>query len=168
MAMPTPEDRGVVYPVPGPGTRSRRVWEIADAVTEETGRRAERREVVERFVAENGNPNTATTQYQHWKATYDARDVSASFAERQPGDAGPEALKVAPDGRLVIPQDMRLAMLLGDDGHVTARVVDGELRLVSRASALRRMQAEAKGLKKPGESVVDAFLAERRGLWRAT
>ena len=161
--MPSPEDQGIAYPGPGPGTRGRRVWEIADAVTEETGRRAERREVVDRFVAENGNPNTATTQYQHWKANYGARD--APRTERQPGDAGPQSLKVAPDGRLVIPREMRLAMLLGDDGRVTARVVRGELRLVSRAGALRRMQAEAGRYKKPGESVVDSFLAERRGLW---
>lgn len=162
--MSTPEDQPIAYPVPGPGTRSRRVWEIADAVTEETGRRAERREVVDRFVAENGNRNTATTQYQHWKANHDAHDASVR-TERQSGDAGPQALKVAPDGRLVIPQEMRLAMRLGDDDRVTARVVRGELRLVSRAVALGRMQAEARQYKKPGESVVDAFLAERRGLW---
>lgn len=162
--MSRPKDQPIVYPVPRSGTRSRRVWEIADAVTEEAGRRAERREVVDRFVAENGNPNTATTQYQHWKANYDARDASAP-TERQSADVGPQALKVALDGRLVIPQEMRLAMRLGGDDRVTARVVRGELRLVTRVVALGRMQAEAGQYKKPGESVVDRFLAERRGLW---
>ena len=36
--MATLKDTRVVYPMPGEGTRTRRVWEIADAVTRETGR----------------------------------------------------------------------------------------------------------------------------------
>lgn len=66
--MASSQGKPVVYPMPGPGARTRRVWEIADAVTEEMGTRAERREVVRRFVAENGNPDTANTQYQRWKS----------------------------------------------------------------------------------------------------
>ncbi len=167
--MPIPEDRGVVYPVPRPGTRTRRVWEIADAVTEETGTRAERREVVRRFVAENGNPSTANTQYQHWKNAHDARGRREQKAMSNPtgraGDIGAQPLKVGSDGRVVIPQDMRAAMLLSDDGHVTARVVRGELRLISRPAAIERMQTETAALKEPGESVVDEFLSERRALW---
>ena len=155
--------------MPSAGTRTRRVWEIADAVTEETGARAERREVVRRFVAENGNPNTANTQYQHWKRAYDAREQAGHEATAIPtgraGDIGAQPLKVGPDGRVVIPQDMRAAMLLGEDGHVTARVVRGELRLISRPAAIERTQAEMAALKQPGESVVDAFLAERRAMW---
>lgn len=60
---------------------------------------------------------------------------------------------------------MRAAMVLGEDGHVTARVVWGELRLISRPAAIERMQAETAALKQPGESVVDQFLAERRAMW---
>ncbi len=165
----------VVYPMPGPGTRTRRVWEIADAVTEETGTRAERREVVRRFVAENGNPNTANTQYQYWKNTYDAHAQSAQRGQRgqktasnrprQLGHIGAQPLKVGADGRLVIPQDLRTAMLLSEDGHVTARVVDGELRLISRTAAIERMQTEAAVLTEAGQSIVDEFLSDRRAMW---
>ena len=59
-------------------------------------------------------------------------------------------------------------MFLGEDGHVTARVVDGELRLLARGAAIRRMQNEAKAYKTPGESVVDEFLRDRRALWGET
>ena len=51
------------------------------------------------------------------------------------------------------------------DGRVTARVEAGELRVTSRRIAIRRMQRELSEYKSPGESVVDAFLAERRALW---
>lgn len=164
--MDAAKDTPVLYPMPGEGTRTRRVWEIADAVTRETGRRAARRDVVERFVAENGNPNTANTQYQHWKAAFDAcgqsRETSAGSV---PGQFGPQSLKVSADGRVAIPRPMRAAMSLGEDGHVTARVVDGELRLVARGAAIRRMQNEARAYKNPGESVVDEFLGDRRAIW---
>ena len=164
--METPKNTRVLYPKPGEGTRTRRVWEIADAVTRETGHRAARRDVVERFVAENGNPNTANTQYQHWKAAFDTRRRSGETpAGPEDGHVGPQALKVAADGRVAIPQPMRAAMFLGEDGHVTARVVDGELRLLARAAAIRRIQNEAKAYKSPDESVVDEFLRDRRALW---
>ena len=164
--MDTSKDTRVLYPLPGEGTRTRRVWEIADAVTRETGHRAARRDVVERFVAENGNPNTANTQYQHWKAAFDAQGGSReASAGSEPGHVGPQSLKVSADGRVAIPQPMRAAMFLGEDGHVTARVVDGELRLVARGAAIRRMQNEARAYKRPGESVVDGFLRDRRAMW---
>ena len=56
-------------------------------------------------------------------------------------------------------------MFLGEDGHVTARMVDGELRLVARGAAIHRMQTEARAYKDPGESVVDEFLRDRRAMW---
>ncbi len=40
-----------------------RVWDIADEKTQETGRKASRKEVVERYLADGGNGNTASTQY---------------------------------------------------------------------------------------------------------
>lgn len=152
--------------MPRPGTRTRRVWEIADAITREKGRRAERRQVIERYVAENGNPNTGNTQYQYWKTDYDARHPAV---EQDPGAilaaVGAQSLKIAPDGRLVIPVEIRSAMELGEDGHVTARVVQGELRLISRAAAIKRIQNEARAGNTPREGVVDEFLAERRAMW---
>ena len=159
-------DRPVLRSRPHPGTRTGRVWEIADEITREKGRCAERREVIERYVAENGNRNTAGTQYQYWKKHHrETRSASASASSEKLREVEPQPLKVAADGRVLIPVEMREAMALGEDGRVTARVEAGELRLVSPAVAVRRMQARMRKFKKPGESIVDQFLAERRALW---
>lgn len=91
---------------PRPGTRTARVWDLADEITRERGRLAKVGEVRERVVAEGGNPNTANTQYYRWKASRDAAAV-----------------------------------------------------------AIRQVQARLRRRKRPGESVVDRFLAERRALW---
>ena len=151
---------------PHPGTLTGRVWEIADEITREKGRRAERREVIERYVAENGNRNTAGTQYQYWRKRHEeSRSGSAPASPGELREVEPQPLKVASDGRVLIPLEMREAMALGDDGRVTARVEGGELRIVSPAAAVRRIQARMQKFKKPGESIVDQFLAERRALW---
>ena len=60
---------------------------------------------------------------------------------------------------------MRKAIALGDDGRVTARVEAGELRLVTPAVAVQQIQARMRNYKKPGESIVDQFLADRRAMW---
>lgn len=155
---------------PRTGTRTGRIWEIADEITREAGRRAERREVIELYVAENGNRNTAGTQYQYWKKHYDEspKAPASAPAPASPEEhraVGPQSLKVAPDGRVLIPIEMREAIALGDDGRVTARVEAGELRLVSPAVAVRQIQARMRKYKKPGESIVDQFLADRRAMW---
>ena len=151
---------------PGPGTLTGRVREIADGITREAGRRAERREVIERYVAENGNPNTAATQYQHWKKHYEAvRKGSESAPSGRPRTIGLQPLRIAPDGRVLIPLEMREAMALEDDDRVLARVEEGELRLVSPTVAVQRIQSRMRRYGKPGESVVDRFLADRRKMW---
>ena len=158
--------RPVVRGRPHPGTLTGRVWEIADEITREKGRRAERREVIERYVAENGNRNTAGTQYQYWKKYHhEPRSVSAPASSEKLREVEPQPLKVASDGRVLIPLEMREAMVLGEDGRVTARVEAGELRIVSPAVAVRQIQVRMRKFKKPGESIVDQFLAERRALW---
>ena len=159
-------DAPVVHGRPRPSTLTGRVWEIADEITREKGRRAERREVIERYLAENGNRNTASTQYQYWKKHYDEpRRVPTPTSSDKLREVGPQSLKVAPDGRILIPLEMREAIALGDDGRVTARVEAGELRLVSPAVAVRQIQARMRKYKKPGESIVDQFLADRRAMW---
>lgn len=158
---------------PAPGTRTGRVWEIADAITLEKGRRAQRDEVIERYVAENGNLNTASTQYQRWKSHRDRQHEACESPSpgSDPASSGklrtvePQSLKVAADGRVLIPLEMRAAMALGDDGRVTARVEAGELRLVSPAVAVRQIQSRMKKYRRPGESVVDRFLSGRRAMW---
>ena len=159
-------DRPPVHGRPQPATLTGRVWEIADEITRERGRRAERREVIERCVAEDGNRNTASTQYQRWKKQYDElRSVSAPASSGDFREVGPQSLKVGPDGRVLIPLEMREAMAFGDDGRVTARVDAGELRLVSPAVAVRQIQTRMRKYKKPGESIVDQFLADRCAMW---
>ncbi|MFN3549528.1 MAG: AbrB/MazE/SpoVT family DNA-binding domain-containing protein [Mesorhizobium sp.] len=74
-------------------------------------------------------------------------------------------LKIDGAGRIVIPAEMRAAMLVKPGDTVTARVVDGEFRIVSPAVALKRVQAFARQWKAehPDEpSVVDELIAERR------
>ncbi len=66
------ESSGARHSRPGPGTRTGRVWEIADERTRETGCRAKRADVIECCVAEGINRNTASTQYQHWRADFEA------------------------------------------------------------------------------------------------
>ena len=159
------KDQPVVYSRPRAGTRTGRVWEVADEITRETGRRASRREVVDRIAAEEGNRATANTQYQHWKTSSEAPAEQAPALGEDLADVERQSLTVGPDGRLVIPQEMREAMLLDKDPHVTAWVEAGELKVVSRRVAIRRMQAELRPLKRPGISEVDAFLADRRAMW---
>ena len=150
---------------PDPNTKTGRVWEIADEITREKGRCAKRREVIARFTAENGNPGTASTQYQRWKKWRKQQPGLAAASPDKPCDVKPQSLKVAPDGRFSVPVEMREAMLLGDDGRVTARVEAGELRIVSPVAAVKQIQSRMRKYRKPGESIVDQFLADRQAMW---
>jgi antitoxin PrlF len=70
-------------------------------------------------------------------------------------------LKVAQNGRLVIPAALRAAMRLDASGMVTARMVDGELKLITPVVAVEKLQALVKH--HAGErSLVDELIAERR------
>jgi bifunctional DNA-binding transcriptional regulator/antitoxin component of YhaV-PrlF toxin-antitoxin module len=139
-----------------------RVWEVADEITREKRRLARRREVIDRVLAEGGNANTASTQYYNWKSAQE--EAAGRAAAATPAQAGPVSLSMGADGRIVVPADIRRAMGLADGGTVSARLVDGELRLVSPLAALRAAQAIAEKYR-PAGSVVDDFLAERKALW---
>ena len=73
-------------------------------------------------------------------------------------------LKIDSAGRIVIPAEMRAAMMVKPGDKVAAQVVDGEFRIVSPGVALKRVQAFAREwkAKNPGVSVVDELIAERR------
>ena len=92
------------------------------------------------------------------KATIDVLDDDLRNVETQ-------SLSVAPDGRLLIPQEMREAMLLDKDPQVIVRVNAGELRVISRPVAIRRTQRKLRALKRPGIDEVDAFLQDRKAMW---
>ena len=83
-------------------------------------------------------------------------------AARQPGDVEPRTLRIAPNGRLVIPADMRAAMLIDDSGLLTARVVQGELRVCTPLAAVRTLQGMLHDKVPAGVSLADELIAERR------
>lgn len=87
------------------------------------------------------------------------------FDGSAPGDVSRRPLQVDAEGRLTLPPDMLAAMMLRPGDGVTARVEDGELRVIAPPVAIRRAQRIASKYKRPDESVVDEFLAERRAMW---
>ena len=141
--------------------KTARVWAIADDITRTTGRMASRRAVMEKFQAEGGNANTASTQYSQWKADF-IRSGAVEKIKPSPGNAGPVRLSMGTDGRLLIPAELRAAMMLDDSGTVTARVVDGELQVLSAGCAVIRAQKLVASVDRGAGSVVDELLAERR------
>lgn len=73
-------------------------------------------------------------------------------------------LKLDKAGRLVIPAEMRAAMMATPGDAVTAEVVEGELRIMSGAIVLARIQQEARKFNAahPDVSLVDELIDERR------
>jgi AbrB family looped-hinge helix DNA binding protein len=69
--------------------------------------------------------------------------------------------KIDRTGRILIPLKVRRELGLTENTDLILRVENGELRMHTRETALRRARQRLKKLKKPGESVVDEFLAER-------
>lgn len=71
-------------------------------------------------------------------------------------------VKLSREGRVLIPAEVRAAMGLSEGTHLSLAVQDGEIRLFDRVQALRRARGIARKYKKPGESVVDELVRERR------
>ena len=76
-----------------------------------------------------------------------------------------ERVKLGEGGRFVIPAFMREEMGIKPGEVLICHVVDGELRVRSYLDNIRRIQERSAAYKKPGESVVDEFLAERLAMW---
>jgi AbrB family looped-hinge helix DNA binding protein len=70
--------------------------------------------------------------------------------------------KIADGGRLVIPAEHRRALGLEVGDEVIIRVEDGELRILTRAEAVKRAQEKVRRHVKGGRSLVDELSAERR------
>lgn len=149
------------YTRPSKGTATERVWEIADALTRQQGYKAKRAQVIDAYVQEGGNRNTASTQYYYWSQQASGNgDSGEGTGEKH--QTGVIQLTIEPNGRLLIPLELRRLMKLGDTGRVSARVVDGELRLVSPMVALQKLQREAATMDLNGKSVVEEFIKEKR------
>jgi AbrB family looped-hinge helix DNA binding protein len=73
-------------------------------------------------------------------------------------------LKVDSAGRVVIPSEMRTAMRIKPGDIVSARVIDGELRILSGDVALERVRAHSRSwrARNTDTSAVDELIADRR------
>ena len=142
-----------------------RIWQICDELLVRYGRAPSGREVVDLYVAEGGNEGTGFTQYSHWKKALAARSSEAAAQENLSSaelGSSHRPMTITSDGHLVLPPDLRKAMLLDADGRVTVSVVDGELRVISPMSAVRQLQKRALSLVARGTLVSDELIAERR------
>ncbi|HVW55418.1 MAG TPA: hypothetical protein VHC00_07045 [Rhizobiaceae bacterium] len=145
------------------GSEKARIWQICDELYARNGRVPSGREVVDLYVAEGGNAGTGFTQYSHWKKEIltQAEIEDDGFAT-QPASVPFRAMTITADGHLVLPPDIRKAMLLDADGRITVNVVDGELRAISPMSAVHQLQRRALSLVPAGTLVSDELIAERR------
>lgn len=71
-------------------------------------------------------------------------------------------MKMSEGGRVVIPIEIRRAMGLNDGDTVLWELNDGVAQLTTRAQRLRRAQALVRKYVKPGDSLVDGLIADRR------
>lgn len=82
--------------MPGDGTKTRRVWEIADAVSSAAGRPALRDEVMEKGLAENLSKGTVATQYGKWCTYYGVDKATKADIRKQEKAAAEPAAEPAP------------------------------------------------------------------------
>ena len=71
-------------------------------------------------------------------------------------------MMVAPNGRVVIPADIRAALGVKDGGKLIARVENGALVLETIQAAVARAQAMVRKYVPEGTNLVDEFIADRR------
>jgi len=70
--------------------------------------------------------------------------------------------KLDSTGRLLIPSHLRKQAGLSPGSEVVLSYQDGELRVYTRERALEKVQALAGRLARPGVSVVEELIADRR------
>jgi bifunctional DNA-binding transcriptional regulator/antitoxin component of YhaV-PrlF toxin-antitoxin module len=142
------------------GSQTGRVWELADQISLKLGRKAKRQEVMDAYVREGGNPNTASTQFSHWNKG----EFIASSPPPKMGalDVSPVRLEVGRDGSIVLPWEIRGALRLGESSTLTAEVQDGVLTLMSPRTAAIKLQQLVKATDTGRGSAVDELIADRR------
>ena len=70
--------------------------------------------------------------------------------------------KLGEKGRLVIPAEIREALGMKPGDTISLRVEDHELRITTMRNRIRRAQQRARLYIKPGVSLADELIAERR------
>ena len=78
-----------------------------------------------------------------------------------PRTKGKRKARIGSGGRLVIPADIRHELGLEEGTPVVMRVEGGELRIVNFDEVIRRVQERSRRYVRPGQSVVDEFIADR-------
>jgi AbrB family looped-hinge helix DNA binding protein len=71
-------------------------------------------------------------------------------------------LKVNENGRVVIPASFRKALGINAGDEIVLRMEDDELRITTMKRRIERAQRRAQQYVKPGVSLVDELIAERR------
>ena len=70
--------------------------------------------------------------------------------------------RVSQNGRIVIPAPFREALGIAVGDEVVLRLQDDELRITTKQRRIQRAQERAQRYLKPGTSLVDELIAERR------
>ena len=71
-------------------------------------------------------------------------------------------IQVNENGRIVIPAPFRKALGIDAGDELVLRVEDDELRITTQQRRIQRAQRRARKYLKPGTSLVEELLAERR------
>jgi AbrB family looped-hinge helix DNA binding protein len=71
-------------------------------------------------------------------------------------------VKISREGRVLIPVAVRTELGLSEGSSLNLVIENGEIRLFDRDHALARARKTVERLKKPGRSVVQELLADRR------
>ena len=71
-------------------------------------------------------------------------------------------IKVPANGRVVIPADFREALGIAKGGELIFRWEDDELRIATMKRSIERAQRHVRQYIKPGVSLVDELIADRR------
>jgi AbrB family looped-hinge helix DNA binding protein len=69
---------------------------------------------------------------------------------------------VTSNGRILLPAEVRNALGVAEGEKLHGSVQDGQLTLMTSATALRKTQERLRGLMPPGVGLVDELIAERR------
>jgi len=115
---------------------------------------------------EPGRPHDFRYQHVHnvlAQSLGATKENGGTPSEDRPADL-PERLDVQLDsaGRIVIPAVFRNAMQVKEGERLMARVVDGELRLITPLMAVRLAQKMVRETIPGDDSLVDALIEERR------
>jgi hypothetical protein len=143
------------------GTQTGRVWELADQLSRELGRKAKRKEVLDAYAREGGNTNTASTQFSLWNKG-GVTSLYSGLNRTDALDATTVQLKIGRDGSVMLPMEITNALRLGENARLTATMQDGVLTLMSPRTAIIKLQQLIKATDTGTGSVVDELITERR------